>query len=174
MRPHRGPRGRGLPGINCERSEVAGRSRSRRPEVRDIARANRDFLRRAVRYLAVERGITQFLDVGTGIPTSPNVHETAAACARETRVVYADNDPVVHAHTSDFPPADVTSTVTSAYEGAAAPLVLRPRAAIESFFDGFTLEPPGLVQAPLWHPDVKPKPKDLKKIGIYAAVSAKD
>jgi len=68
------------------------------PEVRAIARANRAFLRRAVTYLAQEKGVTQFLDVGTGIPTSPNVHETAAACARDTRVVYADNDPVIHAH----------------------------------------------------------------------------
>jgi S-adenosyl methyltransferase len=68
------------------------------PEVRGIARANRAFLHRAVRFLAAEEGITQFLDVGTGIPSSPNVHETAARCAEGTRVVYADNDPVVHAH----------------------------------------------------------------------------
>jgi len=68
------------------------------PKVRAIARANRDFLRRAVSYLARDKGVTQFLDVGTGIPTSPNVHETAAACAPGTRVVYADNDPVIHAH----------------------------------------------------------------------------
>jgi S-adenosyl methyltransferase len=62
------------------------------PEVRAIARANRGFLRRAVTYLAREKGVTQFLDIGTGIPTSPNVHQTAAACATGTRVVYADND----------------------------------------------------------------------------------
>ena len=67
------------------------------PELRDNARANRSFLRRAVRFLAAERSVTQFLDIGTSIPTSPNVHETAA-CARGTRVVYADNDPVIHAH----------------------------------------------------------------------------
>jgi len=62
------------------------------PEVRAIARSNRAFLRRAVTYLAKEKGVSQFLDIGTGIPTSPNVHETAAAHARDTRVVYADND----------------------------------------------------------------------------------
>ena len=53
---------------------------------------------RAVRHLARDKGITQFLDIGTGVPTSPNVHETAAEHAVGTRVVYADNDPVVHAH----------------------------------------------------------------------------
>jgi hypothetical protein len=61
----------------------------------------------------------------------------------------------------------------AAYDGAAAPLVLRPRAAIERFLDGFTPEDPGLVQVPLWRPDTRPKPGDLKKIGMYAAVAAK-
>lgn len=67
----------------------------------------------------------------------------------------------------------MTSTATSAYDGAAVPLVLRPKAAIEAFLDGFTPEPPGLVRAPLWHPDTTPKREDVKKIGIYAAVAKK-
>jgi hypothetical protein len=105
------------------------------PEVRAMARANRAFLRRAVTYLAKEKGVTQFLDVGTGIPTSPNVHETAAAHARDTRVVYADNDPVIHAHanalltgtgTTRIILAEVTGTATTTYDSATAPLVLRP------------------------------------------------
>ncbi|GHG89561.1 SAM-dependent methyltransferase [Streptomyces lanatus] len=58
-------------------------------------RANRDFMNRAVRYLAQEAGIRQFLDVGSGIPTSPNIHEIAQAVAPESRVVYVDNDPLV-------------------------------------------------------------------------------
>jgi hypothetical protein len=58
-------------------------------------RANRDFMNRAVRYLAEEAGIRQFLDVGTGIPTSPNIHEIARSLAPESRVVYVDNDPLV-------------------------------------------------------------------------------
>jgi hypothetical protein len=58
-------------------------------------RANRDFMNRAVRYLAEEAGIRQFLDVGTGIPTSPNIHEIAQSAAPESRVVYVDNDPLV-------------------------------------------------------------------------------
>ena len=58
-------------------------------------RANRDFMNRAVRYLAEEKGIRQFLDIGTGIPTSPNLHEIAQSVAPDARVVYVDNDPIV-------------------------------------------------------------------------------
>jgi S-adenosyl methyltransferase len=69
-----------------------------RPAMRRDIRANREMLRRAVRYLAAEAGIRQFLDVGTGIPTSPNVHEVAQGVAPEARVVYVDNDPIVLSH----------------------------------------------------------------------------
>ena len=62
------------------------------------ARANRQFLVRAVRHLAVDAGIRQFLDVGTGIPAANNTHEVAQAAAPESRVVYVDYDPVVLAH----------------------------------------------------------------------------
>ena len=65
--------------------------------VRDI-RANREFLRRAVAHLTAEAGIRQFLDIGTGIPTSPNVHEIAQSIAPDSRIVYVDNDPIVLAH----------------------------------------------------------------------------
>jgi hypothetical protein len=62
------------------------------------ARANRMFLRRVVRYLAAEAGIRQFLDIGTGLPTTSNVHEVAQAVAPSSRIVYVDNDPLVLAH----------------------------------------------------------------------------
>jgi hypothetical protein len=68
------------------------------PTMRTMAAANRAFLSRAVRYLAKEAGIRQFLDIGTGIPTSPNVHEVAQAVTPDSRVVYVDNDPIVLAH----------------------------------------------------------------------------
>ncbi|WP_248961131.1 SAM-dependent methyltransferase [Sphaerisporangium perillae] len=68
------------------------------PEIVDIARHSRAFLGRAVRYLAEEAGIRQFLDVGTGLPTFDNTHEVAQRAAPECRVVYADNDPLVLAH----------------------------------------------------------------------------
>jgi hypothetical protein len=66
--------------------------------VRTAARANRDFLGRAVRYLAGQAGITQFLDIGTGLPSMGSVHEIAKACNPHSRIVYVDNDPIVIAH----------------------------------------------------------------------------
>ena len=66
--------------------------------VRTAVRENRAFLGRAVRYLAAEAGVGQFLDIGTGLPSANNVHEVAQAVNPATRVVYADNDPIVLAH----------------------------------------------------------------------------
>ncbi len=68
------------------------------PEIRLMALENRKFLRRAVRYLAAEAGIAQFLDIGTGLPTQGNVHQVAQQVNPDARVVYADNDPMVLAH----------------------------------------------------------------------------
>lgn len=67
------------------------------PEAPALARANRSFLVRAVRELA-GLGIGQYIDLGAGIPTSPNVHEVARESEPGARVVYVDNDPVVLAH----------------------------------------------------------------------------
>jgi S-adenosyl methyltransferase len=78
--------------------EVAERAWAAMPTGRIAARENRAFLGRAVRYLAGERGIRQFLDVGTGLPTTSNVHEVAQDVAPESRIVYVDNDPLVLAH----------------------------------------------------------------------------
>ncbi|MBP0448911.1 MULTISPECIES: SAM-dependent methyltransferase [unclassified Kitasatospora] len=68
------------------------------PSVKAMAKENRAFQGRAVRFLAEQQGIRQFLDLGTGIPTSPNTHEIAEAVSPGTRVVYVDNDPIVLAH----------------------------------------------------------------------------
>jgi hypothetical protein len=68
------------------------------PGLISSVRANRAFLARTVRYLAGERGIRQFLDIGTGIPASSNTHEVAQSVAPETRVAYVDNDPMVLTH----------------------------------------------------------------------------
>ena len=68
------------------------------PNIRAIARANRAFLCRAVRFLATEAGIRQFIDIGSGIPTGRNVHEVAQEAAPGSRVVYADVDEVAVAH----------------------------------------------------------------------------
>jgi hypothetical protein len=84
------------------------------PNIVLSARANRAFLARAVRFLAGDAGIRQFLDIGTGIPSAGNTHEVAQLVAPESRVVYVDNDPIVLTHarallTSD--PAGVTDYV---------------------------------------------------------------
>jgi hypothetical protein len=68
------------------------------PVIRIAAPASRAFLRRAVRYLAAEGGVRQFLDIGTGLPTAGNTHEVAQSVAPQCRVVYVDNDPVVLVH----------------------------------------------------------------------------
>ncbi len=70
------------------------------PELRLIARENRAFLQRAVRYLVGAAGIRQIIDIGTGIPAAGNVHEVAHAITPGVRVAYVDNDPIVHVHAS--------------------------------------------------------------------------
>ena len=78
--------------------DAAQRGLEANPHSRIPPRENRAFLQRVVRYLAREAGIRQFLDIGTGIPTSPNVHEVAQDVTPQARVVYVDNDPMVLVH----------------------------------------------------------------------------
>jgi hypothetical protein len=68
------------------------------PEIAVMARQSRRFLIRAVRFLAAEAGIRQFIDVGTGLPTMQNTHQVAQQIAPESRIVYVDNDPLVLVH----------------------------------------------------------------------------
>jgi SAM-dependent methyltransferase len=68
------------------------------PDLRRLARENRLFLRRAVHWLAADRGLRQFLDIGSGLPTASNTHEVAQAAAPDTVVAYADKDPAVVVH----------------------------------------------------------------------------
>ncbi|GAB3431098.1 class I SAM-dependent methyltransferase [Flindersiella endophytica] len=68
------------------------------PDIATMAVQSRQFLIRAVRFLASERGIRQFLDIGTGLPTMQNTHEVAQSVAPEAKIVYVDNDPLVLAH----------------------------------------------------------------------------
>ncbi|MFG2597356.1 SAM-dependent methyltransferase [Streptomyces sp. NPDC048462] len=82
------------------------------PDIADIARLQRAFLARAVRYLAVEAGIRQFLDIGAGLPTADNTHEVAQRVAPDSRIVYVDNDPLVLTH--------ARALLTSSPEGACA------------------------------------------------------
>ncbi len=80
------------------------------PGIAVVARTSRAFLTRAVRYLAGEAGIRQFLDIGTGLPTADNTHEVAQRVAPESQIVYVDNDPLVLAH--------ARALLTSSPEGA--------------------------------------------------------
>ncbi|HEY1625304.1 MAG TPA: SAM-dependent methyltransferase [Streptosporangiaceae bacterium] len=72
------------------------------PVIREAAQWNRAFVGRAVRFLVKEAGITQLLDIGSGLPTKGNVHEVAHAVDPEIRVVYVDHDPVVLVHARDL------------------------------------------------------------------------
>ncbi|MER7759784.1 SAM-dependent methyltransferase [Streptomyces sp. NPDC097619] len=83
------------------------------PGLPKIMQANRAFMRRAVRY-AVAEGVTQFLDIGSGIPTFGNVHEVARAAAPEARVVYVDHDPVAVAHSRAVLDGDERAAITAA------------------------------------------------------------
>jgi hypothetical protein len=83
------------------------------PEIVDSARGNRKFLVRAVQFLR-ESGIRQFLDIGTGLPTSPNTHEVAQVGHSDARVVYVDNDPVVFLHAESLMADNSTTTVVRA------------------------------------------------------------
>jgi hypothetical protein len=77
--------------------EAVGRVMALVPTVLVGARANREFMHRSTRFLA-QHGIRQFLDIGTGIPTRPNLHEVAQSVTPSARIVYVDNDPIVLAH----------------------------------------------------------------------------
>ena len=92
--------------------ELGERTLAAYPNLVFSVRANRAFLARAVRFLAAEAGIRQFLDIGTGIPTADNTHEVAQRVAPESKIVYVDNDPIVLSHAQ--------ALLTSKPEGACA------------------------------------------------------
>jgi hypothetical protein len=92
--------------------ELGERTLEAYPNLVFSVRANRAFLARAVRFLAAEMGIRQFLDIGTGIPTANNTHEVAQRVTPEARIVYVDNDPIVLSH--------ARALLTSKPEGACA------------------------------------------------------
>lgn len=92
--------------------EAAEQAIAANPGIVADVRANRAFLTRAVRHLAADCGVRQFLDIGTGLPTASNTHEVAQAAAPTARVVYVDNDPVVLVH--------ARALLTSTAEGATA------------------------------------------------------
>jgi hypothetical protein len=138
------------------------------PSVLPAVRANRAFLRRAVKFLAREAGIRQFLDIGTGLPTNENTHQIAQGVAPESRVVYVDNDPIVLVHArrllegsaegaAAYIEADARNPEGILREAGAfneqrvaARFVPRTRPEILRYFEGLELVEPGLVPLPEW------------------------
>jgi hypothetical protein len=119
------------------------------PAIEVGVRENRAFLRRAVRFLAAEYGIRQFLDIGVGMPATPNVHEVAQAVHADARVVYVDHDPVVAVHAR----ALLTGTEPGVRVFVPGDL-RRPRAILDNAELGTTLrldEPIGLLLTAVLH-----------------------
>jgi hypothetical protein len=119
--------------------EAAEQAIAANPGIVADVRANRAFLVRAVRYLAAECGVRQFLDIGAGLPTASNTHEVAQAVAPDARIVYVDHDPLVLVHAQ--------ALLSSSPEGRTAYVEsdLRDTSAI--------LREPGVVQPQQWRPD---------------------
>ncbi|WP_328649220.1 SAM-dependent methyltransferase [Amycolatopsis sp. NBC_00348] len=218
------------------------------PSGRQVAASNRAFLRRAVRYM-IDRGVTQFLDLGSGIPTVGNVHEVAQALDPACRVVYVDYDEVAVAHSrlilegnrdavvveadlcrpqtvltdpdvralldfdrpigllmvavfhfvpDDLRPAEIVAdyraalppgsfvalshltadhapremaAVADAMRHSRDPMYFRPYSDVAALFDGLELVEPGVVSAPLWHPE--PGIRDAEPDDVYAGVGRK-
>ena len=93
------------------------------PEIKMMAVENRKFLRRAVRYLAAEAGIEQFLDIGTCLPTQGNVHQVAQHVNPDARVVCVDNDPMVLAHSRALKTSGNTAVIEADLRDPAAILL---------------------------------------------------
>ncbi len=109
--------------------EVGDRATAVMPTLRPAIWANRAFLRRVVSYLTIERGVDQFLDLGSGVPTVGNVHEVAQAANPAARVVYVDIDPVAVAHGRRLLADDDRATVIQADLRRPAGVLDRPELA---------------------------------------------
>ena len=116
------------------------------PEIRTVVLNHRAFLRRAVRYL-LDRGVRQFLDLGSGIPTVGNVHEIAQAADPEARIVYVDLDPVAVAHSRSLLGDNSRVSVLQADVRDAQDVLTSPEVAEQLDFD----EPVGVLMIALLH-----------------------
>ncbi|MFJ4653607.1 SAM-dependent methyltransferase [Nocardia sp. NPDC088792] len=118
------------------------------PSIRIAARVNRQFMHRSTRFLA-ESGIRQFLDVGTGIPTEPNLHQIAQQTAPDSRVVYVDNDPVVLAHARAYMTGNTQGATTYIYGDVTEPKAIVDAPELTDVLD--LSEPVGLSMIALLH-----------------------
>ena len=146
--------------------EMARRAIELWPDLPQIMQANRAFLRRATRYL-VSQGITQFLDIGSGIPTVGNVHQVAQAALPEARVVYVDIDPVAVAHSRAILAGNQRADVVQAELSDVAGILNDPRAA--RLLD--LSQPIGVLMVALLH-FVPDEAEPAKIVGMYRDVMA--
>ena len=143
------------------------------PHAREVARANRAFLNRAVRYM-LDHGITQFLDIGSGIPTAGNVHDIAAEYLPDVRVVYVDIDPIAVAHSVDLLRDNPNATAIRA--DLAYPEAILQHHGVRATLD--LTQPVGLLLVSMLHflPDEQAYPavaqlRDALVAGSYLALS---
>src|SRR5207248_2992293 len=120
------------------------------PDIAGTVRDNRAFIGRVVRFLAGQAGISQFLDLGAGLPTQDCVHEMAQAIAPDARV----------------------ERVTDVYRNASAQIHVRPVKDIERFFDGWEILEPGVVWMARWRPDPGTRPAGRPN-SLYGGVGRK-
>jgi hypothetical protein len=167
---------------------AAERALAALPAMRTSVIASRQFLRRAVTFLAAEAGVGQFLDIGPGLPAKGAVHEVAHEINPAARVVYADYDPVVVSHgnamlaQSDLsvvvqadlrdPDALLTAATVGEHLDFSRPVALLLLAILHFVSDGFELVEPGLVPKPRWRPLPGDPAADLPDIS-WAGVARK-
>ena len=94
--------------------KAVDRIRENTPDLDDAAWVNRGFHRRAARWMAADKGIRQFIDIGSGLPTEGNTHGMVQRVAPDARVVYVDNDPMVRAYAGELLAPDGTTAVITA------------------------------------------------------------
>ena len=130
------------------------------PNAHTAARENRAFLGRAVRYLTAEAGIRQFLDIGTGLPTTNSVHEVAQSVDPSCRVVYADNDPLVLVHARALLTSSAAGRTAYIHADARDPGAILDNPAVRGTLDFG--QPVGLMLVALLHfiPD-EDKPAEI-------------
>jgi hypothetical protein len=154
--------------------ELAGQVERVMPDARSAARVSRAFLARTVRFM-VERGIRQFLDIGSGIPTVANVHEVAQGADPECRVVYVDKDPVAVAHSELLLADNDRATIVRADMRDPESILNHPETRASLDFD----QPIGLLLLMMlhWLPDaadpwaVMTRYRDALAPGSYLAIT---
>ncbi|WP_157535455.1 SAM-dependent methyltransferase [Nocardia inohanensis] len=143
------------------------------PDIRVAARVNRQFMQRSTRFLA-EAGVRQFLDIGTGIPAEPNLHQVAQQVAPDARVVYVDNDPVVLAHARALMAGTALGATTYIYGDVTEPNSILKPPELSEFLD--LSQPVGLSMIALLHfveasvPDILSTFLDALAPGSYLAI----